>query len=68
MMRKDVTLVEIYKGVEFIKKKLLELERRFLDPDSMLTDEDYAALVDCEGEKREGRLIPHDELKRELGL
>ena len=68
MMRKDVTLAEIYREVEFIKKKLLELEKRFLDLDSMLTEEDYAALVDCEKEKRKGELISHDELKKELGL
>ena len=39
-----------------------------VDIDSIMTEDDYAALVEYRAEKTEGRLTSHEDLKRESGL
>lgn len=39
-----------------------------VDPDSIMTEEDYASLIDYRKEKKEGKLTSHEDLKKELEL
>ena len=51
-----------------IEKDLSEIKERMIDIDSVLTEDDYRALIDYRAEKARGRLILHEDLKKELGL
>ena len=39
-----------------------------VDTDAILTEDDYMTLQEYKKEKSEGKLILHEELKKELGL
>ncbi|MDH3976615.1 MAG: hypothetical protein OEV42_20320 [Deltaproteobacteria bacterium] len=39
-----------------------------IDEDTILTEEDYKALQECEKEEAEGKLIPLEQAKKKLGL
>ncbi len=54
-------LEKIEKGVENIKEHMV-------DVDSIMTEEDYADLVEYRKEKGTGKLISHEQLKKELGI
>jgi len=68
MTQKQATLNDIYKEVEFIKERVLEIEEHMVDIDSIMTEDDYAALAKYRAEKAKGELISHQALKKELGL
>lgn len=54
-------LEKIEKGVENIKEHMV-------DVDSIMTEEDYADLVEYRKEKETRKLISHEQLKKELGI
>lgn len=58
-------LIQELKG---IKKELHYIKEHMVDVDSVMTEEDYMALQEYRKEKKEGKLISHEDLKRELGL
>ena len=63
-----VTLEAIHKDMEFVKMELRRIMEHMVDVDSIMTEDDYKALYEYRREKSEGRLISHEELKKELGL
>ncbi len=68
MTQKQATLDDIYREIEFIKERVLEIEEHMVDMDSIMTQDDYAALLKYRAEKVNKKLISHEELKKELGL
>ena len=56
------------KDLEFVKKELVEIKKHMVDIDRILTEDDYKALQEYNIEKSEGKLISHEELKKEFGL
>ncbi len=54
-------LKSIKKEVDFIKKHMVNI-------DSIMTEDDYAALQDYRKEKKAGKLTSHEQLKKELEL
>ena len=46
----------------------LDYIKHMIDADSILTEDDFIALQECRKEKKEGKLISHEKLKKELGL
>ena len=67
-MGEIATLDKIFEGLNFLKKKILSIEKYTVDIDSILTEDDFAALAEYRAEKAEGRLISHGKIKAELGL
>jgi hypothetical protein len=67
-MGEITTLDRIFEELDFLKKKILSIEKHMVDIDSILTEDDFAALAEYRTEKAEGSLISHDEIKAELGL
>lgn len=67
-MSEIATLDRIFEELDFLKKKILSIEKHMVDIDSILTEDDFAALAEYRAEKAEGRLISHDEIKAELKL
>ena len=51
-----------------IQKELSDIREHMVDVDSILTEDDYSALVSYRGEKKSGRLVLHESLKKDLGL
>lgn len=53
--------------VKSIKKDLEYIKKHMVDIDCIMTEEDYAALLEYRREKKAGKLISHRQLKEELG-
>lgn len=45
---------------------MAEIKKHAVGIDSIMTEEDYGALLEFRKEKASGRLISHEQLKREL--
>lgn len=51
-----------------IKSELEYLKERMVDVDSIMTEDDYAALQEFRKQEKSGKLISHKRVKKELGL
>ena len=51
-----------------IEKEIEEIKKHMVDIDSIMTEEDYEALLAYRKEKEQGTLISHSKLKKKLGL
>jgi hypothetical protein len=58
---------EILQKLEKIEKNVEVIKEHMVDSDSIMTEEDYEALLSYRKEKAEGKLVPHDKLKEHLG-
>lgn len=58
----------IISELKAIKEDLNYIKEHMVDIDSILTEDDFIALQEYRKEKKEGKLISHEKLKRELGL
>lgn len=54
--------------LDTIKVELDFIKKNMIDMDSILTEEDYQALIEYRKEKLTGKLISHEQLKKELRL
>ena len=64
MNGEDQILIKLGK----IEEDIEEIKKHMVDSDSIMTEEDYEALLAYREEKKAGKLITHDQLKKELGL
>ncbi len=67
-MIETTALDKIFEELDFLKKKILSIEKHMVDIDSILTEDDFSALTEYRKEKAESKLVSHDQLKTELGL
>jgi len=58
----------ILQKLEKIEKDIVEIKEHMVDADSIMTEDDYKALLEYRKEKAAGRLISHERLKQELGV
>lgn len=58
----------LLKKLDKIEKDVHEIKNHMVDIDSIMTEEDFEALLDYRKEKTAGKLISHTQLKKELGL
>ena len=59
---------ELLNELKIIKVNIDFIKQHMVDIDSIMTAEDYEALKEYEKEKKTGKLVCHEELKKELGL
>jgi len=59
---------QILKKLDKIEKEVHEIKVNMIDPDTIMTEDDYKALEEYKKEKKEGKLTSHEDLKKELGL
>ena len=59
---------QIFDKLERIEKSVEDIKNHMVDIDSIMTEEDFEALVDYRKEKSQNKLISHEQLKKELGL
>ncbi len=62
-----MTTDALAKRVLVLERSVAGLKTRMVDPDCIMTEEDYAALLRYREEKRAGTLVTHDALLQELG-
>ncbi|HLC72203.1 MAG TPA: hypothetical protein VJH37_01335 [Candidatus Nanoarchaeia archaeon] len=60
--------IQILEKLDKIEKEVKQIKNHMIDVDSIMTEEDYEALLAYREEKKAGKLITHDQLKKELGL
>ncbi len=60
--------MHIMDELKFIKEELSYIKEHMVDRDAIMTEEDYEALLEYRKEKSEGKLISHEQLKKELGI
>jgi hypothetical protein len=58
----------ILKKLENLEKEVKEIKTRMVDSDSIMTENDYSALIEYRKEKKSGKLVSHEHTKKELGL
>ncbi|HLC57519.1 MAG TPA: hypothetical protein VJH95_03030 [Candidatus Nanoarchaeia archaeon] len=59
---------QILEKVDYMEKEIKAIKSRMVDQDSVMTEEDYKALLNYRNEKSSGKLVAHRLLKKELGL
>lgn len=59
---------KLVKELKEIKAELKFIKSHMVDVDSIMTEDDYASLQEYRKQKMAGKLIPHAQLKKELGL
>jgi len=59
---------ELVKELKTIKKELVFIKEHMVDIDSIMTEDDFISLQQYRKEKKDGKLISHNKLKKELGL
>ena len=57
---------ELINELRSIKKEISFIKEHMVDMDSILSEEDYTALQDYRNEKKIGKLISHEKMKKEL--
>lgn len=51
-----------------IEKEIRYIKENMLDADSIMTEEDFEALLEYRKDKKAGKLISHADVKKELGM
>lgn len=59
---------QILEKLEKIEKEVVEVKEHMVDADSVMTEEDYQALVSYRKEKVVGKLISNKTMKSRLGI
>lgn len=59
---------QILEKLDKIEKDIASIKTNMVDADSIMTEEDYKALLDYRKEKSSGELVSHEKLKKELGI
>ena len=62
-MGEIATLDKIFEELDFLKKRILSIEKHMVDIDSILTEDDFTALAEYRAEKADCSLTSHDEIK-----
>ena len=68
MSTESLSMEDMKKEIDFLKKEIREIKSNMIDPDSILTEEDYICLQRYRMEKEKGILLSESEVKSELGL
>ena len=61
-------LDELRSVVTHIKKDVEEIKAKMVDSDSVMTEDDYEALLAYRKEKSAKKLVSHEQLKKFLGV
>ncbi|MBI4116805.1 hypothetical protein HY449_03620 [Candidatus Pacearchaeota archaeon] len=64
----ETEIKDVKRDLESLKKIVSEMRERMIDEDSIMTEEDYDALLAAREEKKRNELTSFDDLKKELKL
>lgn len=60
--------IQVLQKLSEIEKEIRYIKENMLDADSIMTEEDFEALLDYRKDKKAGKLISHADVKKELGM
>ena len=66
-MANNITLSTIYKEIELIKNKIINIEENMIDKDAILTKDEEILLKKAREEYKQGKAISLEQLEKELG-
>ena len=58
----------VLEKLDKIGKEVHEIKQNMVDIDSIMTEDDYEALLAYRKEKAVGKLVSHEQIKKDLGL
>ena len=64
----SISMEDLLKEIDILKKEIREIKSNMIDPDSILTEDDYICLQNYRVEKGEGKLLSESVVRKELGL
>lgn len=64
----SISMEDLLKEIDILKKEIQEIKANMVDPDSLLTEDDYICLQNYRVEKEEGKLLSESVVRKELGL
>ena len=67
MSTESISMEDIKKEIDILKKEIREIKSNMVDPDSILTEDDYICLQSYRVEKEKGKLLSESVVKKELG-
>ena len=68
MSAESISIEDMKKENDILKKESKKIKSNMIDPDSILTKEDYICLQKYRMEKEKGTLLSESEVKKGLGL
>jgi len=68
MSAESISIEDIKKEIDILKKEIKKIKSNMIDPDSILTEEDYIRLQEYRMEKEKGTLLSESEVKNGLDL
>ena len=66
MANSNITLNTIYKDIELIKNKVINIEENMINRDAILTKDEEILLKKAREEHKQGKTISLEQLEREL--
>ena len=66
MANNSVTLTSIYKEIELIKNKIINIEENMINRDAILTKDEELLLKKAREEFKQGKTISLEQLEKEL--
>jgi len=67
MANTNITLNNIYKDIELIKNKIINIEENMINRDAILTKDEEILLKKAREEYKQGKTISLEQLEKELG-
>ncbi|MBN2421839.1 hypothetical protein JXB41_01315 [Candidatus Woesearchaeota archaeon] len=67
-MTEAIDAKRIADNLEAIRGDLNYIKKHMVEADSIMTEEDYEDLKEYRKEKKSGKLIAHEKVKKEIGL
>jgi hypothetical protein len=68
MSTESVSIEEMKKEIDTLKEEIKKIKSNMIDPDSILTEEDYICLQEYRREKESGKLLRESEVVKGPGL
>lgn len=68
MASEAISKDDIHSELKAIREDIEYLKEHMADIDSIMTEDDFIAVTKAREEKKQGKLVPLDSLKKELGL
>lgn len=64
MSTESISMEDIKKEIDILKKEIREIKSNMVDPDSILTEDDYICLQSYRVEKEKGKRISESDVKK----
>ncbi|MDP4039294.1 MAG: hypothetical protein Q8P57_01830 [Candidatus Pacearchaeota archaeon] len=67
-MAETINIAKMYRELLALRKEILFIKTHMFDPDTIMTTEEEERFARAMNEYKEGKFVPLEDLKKELGL